>query len=46
VVKRVVEAHGFSIEVESDAGRGTTFRVRMLKRAASESAPREMWSGG
>jgi signal transduction histidine kinase len=27
VVKRIVDEHGFSIEVESDANRGATFRV-------------------
>jgi signal transduction histidine kinase len=36
VVKRVVEAHDFSIDVESSEGTGTTFRVRMPKAAARE----------
>lgn len=29
VVKRIVDEHGFGIEVESEEGAGTTFRVRM-----------------
>jgi signal transduction histidine kinase len=29
VVKRIVDEHGWEIEVESNAGRGATFRVRM-----------------
>ena len=37
VVKRIVEAHGGSIHVESALGRGSTFRVRVAL-APSESA--------
>lgn len=29
VVKRIVDDHGFSVEVDSTAGRGTTFRILM-----------------
>jgi signal transduction histidine kinase len=29
VVKRIVDEHGWHIEVESSEGRGATFRVRM-----------------
>jgi signal transduction histidine kinase len=29
VVKRIVDEHGWVIEVESNEGRGATFRVRM-----------------
>lgn len=29
VVKRIVDEHGFSIDVESDAGQGATFRVTL-----------------
>jgi signal transduction histidine kinase len=29
VVKRIVDEHGWRIEVESREGRGATFRVRM-----------------
>jgi signal transduction histidine kinase len=31
VVKRIVESHGFSLEVESEVGSGATFRVRVPK---------------
>jgi signal transduction histidine kinase len=30
VVKRIVDEHGWVIEVESKEGRGATFRVRMV----------------
>ena len=42
VVKRIVEAHGFSLEVESEAGKGATFRVRVPPksvRASPQEAP-------
>jgi signal transduction histidine kinase len=32
VVKRIVDEHGWLIEVESREGRGATFRVRMGER--------------
>jgi len=38
VVKRIADDHGFSIDVASDAGRGATFRVRLV-RAPGTSAP-------
>lgn len=37
IVKEIVEAHGGSVSVESQAGRGTTFRVR-LRLAPTPSA--------
>jgi signal transduction histidine kinase len=33
VVKRIVDEHGWLIEVDSREGRGATFRVRMGERA-------------
>lgn len=36
VVKRIVEAHGYSIDVESTESKGTAFRVRMPRQAVSE----------
>jgi len=38
VVKRIADDHGFPIDVESDAGRGATFRVRLV-RTPGASAP-------
>jgi len=31
VVKRIADDHGFPIDVDSDAGRGATFRVRLVR---------------
>ncbi|HVM44528.1 MAG TPA: ATP-binding protein [Candidatus Thermoplasmatota archaeon] len=51
IVRRLVEAHGARIEVESEAGRGSTFRVRfpLGAREVPVSAParsaRELTSG-
>jgi|GEM_PF-7067418 len=39
IVQKTVEAHGGSVEVESEAGRGSTFRV--LMPPASQVAPAE-----
>ncbi len=39
VVKRIVDDHGFKIEVTSDAGRGATFRVRIPSEAVVGAAP-------
>lgn len=33
VVKRIVDDHGFGVEVDSEEGRGTIFRVRIPERA-------------
>ena len=46
IVRRLVETHGGHIEVESEAGRGSTFRVRFPVTASREipvdtAAPRE-----
>ena len=38
IVKAIVDAHEAAIEVESEPGEGTTFRVGMLKRAGPEPA--------
>ena len=40
VVKRIVDDHGFSVEVESADGAGTTFRVRIPKASVLELEPR------
>ena len=42
VVKRVVDDHGWRIEVESEAGCGATFRVTFI--APPPSPPRPSWS--
>ena len=34
VVKRIVDDHGFSVEVDSEGGEGTTFRVRIPEGSA------------
>jgi len=40
VVKRIADEHGFPIDVESDAGRGATFRVRLVRTpGAARSTP-------
>jgi two-component system, NtrC family, sensor histidine kinase HydH len=38
VVKRIVDDHGFEVEVESDGGEGTTFRVRIPRESVLPSA--------
>ena len=35
VVKRIVDDHGFAIEVDSTEGKGTVFRVRLEKGSMS-----------
>ncbi len=39
VVKRILDDHGFTIEVDSGDGRGTTFRVRIPKDGAPPALP-------
>jgi two-component system, OmpR family, sensor histidine kinase MtrB len=39
VVRRIVEAHGGRVQVESAIGRGSTFRVWLPLVAPSEAAP-------
>jgi two-component system sensor histidine kinase BaeS len=38
LAKRIVEAHGGNLEVESTAGQGTTFRALLPLRAGTPSA--------
>jgi signal transduction histidine kinase len=37
VVKRILDDHGFAVDVESGEGEGTTFRVRIPKASALEA---------
>jgi signal transduction histidine kinase len=39
VVKRIADEHGFAIQVESQAGRGATFRVLLGQPATLEGSP-------
>ncbi|MFN7973300.1 MAG: ATP-binding protein [Acidobacteriota bacterium] len=39
IVKNILEAHGGSIHVESDLGRGSTFHVELPRRAPTPSHP-------
>jgi two-component system, NtrC family, sensor histidine kinase HydH len=39
VVKRILDDHGFAIEVESETGAGTTFRVRIPEPSVLELEP-------
>lgn len=39
VVKRIADEHGFDIEVESGAGQGATFRVRLGRELEREPEP-------
>ena len=44
IVQRIVREHGGTIEIESDKGRGTTFRIKLPiheKRTRLLEAPRE-----
>jgi signal transduction histidine kinase len=40
VVKRILDDHGFPVDVESREGEGTTIRVRIPAHAADDSDPR------
>jgi signal transduction histidine kinase len=42
VVKRIADEHGFEITVESDAGKGATFRVSLAKLPEDAGGP---WAG-
>ena len=39
VVKRIVDDHGFAVEVESSPGQGTTIRVRVARFDGPEGRP-------
>jgi signal transduction histidine kinase len=41
VVKRILDEHGFEIEVESEAGRGARFLIRMGGPATEPPVPME-----
>jgi signal transduction histidine kinase len=43
ICKRIVEAHGGSISVESEVGSGTTFRIRLPIRPKSEEGGEGVW---
>jgi signal transduction histidine kinase len=39
IVRHVVERHGGSVQVESELGLGSTFRLRIPQAAATEGPP-------